>query len=207
MEKFNNICAVYDGSILSKIKIIKLLSKLNSLDIYKFREHVESLLIKSINEDFETTKQKIENFFQNFIKSDGDSLELYMETSLVLSLYYQSTNRSQIKEWGLSIYFKDLIDKKEYILSVEIMSLLKFQKLKETSILKTRTEVSQPNFNKKDMVKDIEYIIKLLDITKESISIDSLSLKLSEKLENIKITPDMFDHVLKLIMKENGIWL
>ena len=207
LENFKNICAVYDGSMLSKIKIIKLLSKLSPSEICDFRVHVESLFLKSINNGFKPTQLKIEKFFQDFIKSTDDSVELCMENSSVLNLDYQSTNNSQSKRWGLSVYFKDLIDKKEYILSVEIMNLLKFQKLKETSVLTARSDLRAPFYNKKNMIKDIEYCLKVISLTYEPISIDGLSLKLSQNLENIKITPDMFDHILKLILRENGIWL
>lgn len=206
-ENFDNIFKEYDGSILSKIKIIKLLSKLNSSEIYGFRNYVENLLLKSINDGFKTTQNKVDNFFQKFINSADGSTELFYENSSVLSLDYQSINSCNPKNWGLSIYFKDLIDKKEYTLSVEIMNLLKFQKLKQTSTLTSKTDALNPYHDRKKMIKDIEYSLKLISLINEPVNIDSVSLKLGEKIENIKITPDMFDHILKLILKENGISL
>ena len=207
MEDFNNICAVYDGGILSKIKIIELLSKLNPLEIYNFREYVEGLLRKSINDGFKPTKIKIEKYFQNIIASADESLDFLFEDSLVLRLTYSSTTISTSKNWILTINFEGLIDNEEYNLSVEILNLLKFKKLKETSNLKSINEVSQPFFNKKNMIKDIEYIIKLMDILKEPIIIESLSLSLNDKVEKIAITPNMFDHIIKMLLKHNGIWL
>lgn len=199
---FEELIALYDGSILGKVKFIESINTLNAFEIFRLTQFIESKFKDNLKSKIEPIQLKVESLYQNFINSIDKEMEFSFNRKNLFALDRNSSNFS----WELDFYLKGIVCIENCKIQIDPELLAKQIKLRDTSTLISRQEGHNPNnLETKKILNNIQYLLGVLDLMQEKLSLETVKLNFYGKTEIIKINSTMFDQIFKIIFKEAGL--
>ena len=199
---FEELIALYDGSILGKVKFIESINELNASELYRLTQFIEGKFKENLKSKIQPIQSKVENFYQNFINSTDKEMEYSFNRKNLFALDRNYSNYS----WELDFYLKGTVCIENCTILIDTELSAKQNKLRDTSTLISRQEVQNPGkLEHKKILNNIQYLLGVLDLMQEKLSLETVILNFYGKTEIIKINSTMFDQIFKIIFKEAGL--